>query len=297
MEQLKINYRHLYYFWMTMKEGTISKAAERLDVAVQTISMQLSVLEKAIGKVLIIQKGRRLVLSEAGRIAMAYADKIFMLGEQLKEDLREEGEPRIRLIVGLSDSLPKTESYKLLSPMFQVPNLRFECYEGIFDNLLGNLALHKLDIVIGQKPADISENVRFHNHLLCKESEAVFGPPELVEKYQGEFPKSLDGAPFLLPSREHAIRSRLDRWFCENNITPKIVGEVSDDALLKTFAMHGIGLFVAPASLEQEMKQNFSCVQAGLLHGMEEKYYAIFSEQKITHIAINKILEASDIKF
>ncbi len=294
----KLNYRHLFYFWMTMKEGSISKAAERLDVAVQTISMQLSVLEKSIGKVLLVQRGRRLVLTEAGRIAMSYADKIFMLGEKMKEELEEEGSgPRVRLMIGVSDSLPKAECYSLVASMFQISNLRFECYEGSFNELLGDLAVHKLDIVLGQKPADISESVRFHNYLLRKEAVAVYGVPELAEAYQADFPKSLNGAPFLLPSRNHAVRSRLDRWFCENSITPKIIGEVSDGALLKTFAMHGIGLFTAPASLKEEMLRNFSCLQIGLMKGMEEKYFAVFSEQKITHKAIEEILKANGVLF
>lgn len=294
----KLNYRHLFYFWMTMKEGSISKAAERLDVAVQTISMQLSVLEKSIGKVLFVQRGRRLVLTEAGRIAISYADKIFMLGEKMKEELQEEGGgPRVRLVIGVSDSLPKPECYTLLSSMFQIPNLRFECYEGVFNDLLGDLAVHKLDVVLGQKPADISENVRFHNCLLRKEDVAVYGLPELAEIYQEGFPKSLNGAPFLLPTRGHAVRARLDRWFGENDITPKVIGEVSDGALLKTFAMHGIGLFTAPSSLHNEMEQNYNCIRIGVLKGMQEKYFAVFSEQKITHRAIEEILKANGVIF
>ncbi len=282
---------------MTAKEGSVTKAAERIGVAVQTISMQLSLLEKSIGKVLFAQQGRRLVLTEAGRVAMGYADQIFLLGEKMQEVMSDDKVGQsVRLIVGISDSLPKAEIYSLLSPALQVPHLRLECYEGAYDSLLADLALHKLDLVLGQKPANISDNMRFYNYYLRTEKVAVYGLPELAEQYRENFPQCLDGAPFLMPTRNHAVRIRLDRWFEENNIRPKIVGEFSDSALLKTFARYGVGLFHAPYSLADEMKERYYSVSIGEMEGMEEKYYAVCAEQKISHVAIERILDAHEAR-
>lgn len=297
MKSSSLNYRHLYYFWMTAKEGSVTKAADRIGVAVQTISMQLSLLEKSIGKVLFIQQSRRLVLTEAGRLMMGYADQIFLLGEKMQEALNDDDVGNsVRLVVGISDSLPKAEVYSLLAPALQIPHLRLECYEGAYDELLTSLALHKLDLVLGQKPANISDNMRFYNYYLRTEKVYVYGLPELAEQYRENFPACLTGAPFLMPTKTHAVRVRLDRWFGANDIRPKVVGEFSDSALLKTFARHGIGLFHAPASLADEMKERYYSVPIGEMEGMEEKYYAVCAEQKICHQAIERILDAHEAR-
>lgn len=293
MKKALLNYRHLYYFWMTAKEGTVTKAAERIGVAVQTISMQLSLLEKSLGKVLFAQQGRHLVVTEAGRVAMEYADRIFLLGEQMQETMQDMDIGGIRLTVGVSDSLPKTQIVNLLSPAMQIPQLHIECYEGGYDHLLEDLALHRLDLVLGQKPADISDNIRYHNQHLCSAKVWIFGIPELAEQYRHNFPQSLNGAPFLMPTKNHAVRIRLNRWFDQEGIKPKIVGEFSDSALLKVFASSGIGLFHAPYSLRNVMKERYHSVPVGEMEGMEEKYYAIYLDKKINHVGIERILAAN----
>ena len=296
MKKAALNYRHLYYFWMTAKEGSITKAAEQIGVAVQTISMQLSLLEKNLGKVLFTQQGRRLSITEAGRVAMEYADRIFQLGEQMQETMQDMDIGHIRLTVGVSDSLPKSQIVNLLSPALQIPRLHIECYEGGYDDLLEDLALHRLDLVLGQKPADITDSMRFHNHHLCSAKVWIYGIPELAEQYRNNFPQSLNDAPFLMPTKNHAVRIRLNRWFDQKDIKPKIVGEFSDSALLKAFASQGMGLFHAPYSLLDEMKERYHSIPVGEMEGMEEKYYAIYLDRKINHVGIERILAASRIK-
>ena len=145
-----LNHRHLHYFWVVAKEGGISRAAQRLGVAVQTISSQLKELEQALGTALFTQEGRRLVLTEAGRTTLHYADQIFLLGEQLQEALQARAEAGgLRLAVGISDALPKLIAYRLLQPAMSLPQrVRLVCHEGEFDELLADLALHKLDVVL-----------------------------------------------------------------------------------------------------------------------------------------------------
>ena len=168
MKASSLNYRHLYYFWVAAKEGGVTRAAERLGVAVQTISMQLALLEKSIGKTLFAPQGRRLVLTEAGRVALNYADQIFLLGEQLQETLAEDDVGKsLRLTVGISDSLPKMIAYRLLEPALQMPQfVRMECYDGTFETLLADLALHKLDVVLTDRPTNVKSSLRVFSHEL-----------------------------------------------------------------------------------------------------------------------------------
>ena len=289
-----LNYRHLYYFWVAAKEGGVTRAAERLGVAVQTISMQLALLEKSVGKTLFAPQGRRLVLTEAGRGALNYADQIFLLGEQLQEALSEEDIGKsMRLTVGISDSLPKMIAYRLLEPALKMPQfVRMECYDGTFENLLADLALHKLDVVLTDRPTNVKSSLRVFSHELGDRAVWLFGSEELAEKYRDNFPACLNGAPILLPTRNNAVRMRLDQWFEVNNIRPFIAGEFSDSALLKTFGRNGLGMFHAPIVLEDEMKDQFRAVPIGEMKGVREQYYAISAEMKIRHVAVEAILAA-----
>src|SRR5437762_10214795 len=189
------NFRHLYYFWVVAKEGGITRAAERLGVAVQTISMQLSLLEQSIGKSLLTQQGRRLILTEAGRLALGYADQIFLLGEQMQEALDEADIGRtMRLTVGISDALPKLVAYRLLEAALKLPQpVRLVCYDGAFESLLADLALHKLDVVLTDRPVSSGTSLRVFSHPLGECEIMLFGVHALADRYRAGFPESLNG--------------------------------------------------------------------------------------------------------
>lgn len=292
-----LNYRHLYYFWMTAKEGSVTRAAELLGVSVQTVSMQVSQFERDVGRMLFNQQGRRLILTETGRLVREYADQIFLLGEKLREELRtEKPGSSVRLVVGVSDSLSKFIIQKLIEPALAMPDIRLEIREKDYETLLTELALHKLDVVLGQKPADLSDNMRFRNFQLSVVDVSLFGPKDLAEKYRAGFPESLNGAPMLLPTKNHAVRLRLDRWLAENDIRPRIVGEFSDSALMKTFGSHGMGLFHAPTALAHEMLEHYNSIPVGKMEGMEEKYFAVCPTRKIKHPAVELMLAGSHVK-
>jgi LysR family transcriptional activator of nhaA len=281
----------LYYFWVVAKEGSVTRAAERLDVAVQTISAQLALLEQSFGKALLAPQGRRLALTEAGRVALSYADQIFLLGEQMQEALADSDIGRtMRLTVGLSDSLPKLIASRLLEAALRLPErVKLICHEDDYDSLLGDLSVHKLDVVLTDRPVPSGATMRVFSHLLGESEIALFGVAELAQRYKTDFPKSLHGAPVLLPTRNHAIRGRLDHWFDVIEVRPDVIGEFDDNALLNTFGRNGLGLFPAPSALAHDVQEQFGAVPVGEIP-VREQFYAISNERKIKHPAVEAIL-------
>lgn len=291
MKTAAINYRHLRYFWVTAQEGSFTKAAERLDVAVQTISVQIGLLEQSLGAVLLAPQGRRLVPTEAGRVALAYADQIFQLGEQLAEAVRHSGEERtLRLTVGLLDALPKLIAHRLLEGALALPErVRLVCQEGDFDDLLAELAVHRLDVVLSDRPAATGGALRVYSHPLGECQMAMFGSRALAKRHRAGFPDTLTGAPVLLPTRDNALRSRLDQWFAGRGLRPLVVGEFEDNALLMTFGRSGLGLFAAPAALAADIEAQYGAVPVGELVGVREQFYAISAERRVRHPAVEAI--------
>ena len=294
MKLTGLNYRHLYFFWVVAKEGSITQAAERLGLAIQTISTQLGLLEQSIGKSLFAPQGRRLALTEAGRIALRYADQIFLLGEQMQEALADSEIGRtMRLTVGLSDSLPKLIASRVLQAALQLPEkVKLVCYEDRFETLLGDLSVHKLDVVLADRPVQSGTTLRVFSHLLGESDIMLFGLPPLAKKFSPGFPDSLNGAPLLLPTRNNAIRGRIDHWFETHNLRPDIVGEFDDNALLNTFGRNGMGLFPAPSALITDVEAQFGAMPVGELQNVHEQFYAISNERKIKHPAVDAILSA-----
>lgn len=294
MKNANMNFRHLYYFWVVAKEGSVTRAASRLGLAIQTISTQLAQLEQSLGKALFSQQGRRLVLTEPGRLALSYADQIFLLGEQMQEALGEADSSRTRLTVGISDSLPKLTAYRLLEATTGLDKpVRLVCYEDQFEALLADLALHKLDVVLTDRAVRSGTTLRVFSHLLFESEITVVGAPALAAQYAAGFPANLNGAPFLLPTRNNALRGRIDEWFEQQGVRPDIVGEFEDNALLNTFGRRGLGLFFAPAALAGEMAEQFGAVQVGRVPQVREQFFAISNERKIKHPAVDAILSAA----
>ena len=293
MKNNGMNFRHLYYFWVVATEGGATRAAARLGVAVQTISTQLALLEQSVGKALFSQQGRRLVLTESGRTALGYADQIFLLGEQMQEALGEADGAKIRLTVGISDSLPKLTAFRLLEATLHLERqVRLVCHEGQFEALLGDLALHKLDVVLTDRAVRSGTTLRVFSHQLFESDTVVVGAQALSATYRQDFPRSVNGAPFLLPTRNNALRGQIDEWFEQNGVRPDIVGEFEDNALLNTFGRRGLGLFFATAALASDIAEQFGVVLVGPVPQVRQQFYAISNERKIRHPAIDAILSA-----
>ena len=282
-----LNFRHLLYFWAVAKEGSITRAGERLGLSVQTISTQLSQLERQLGQALLAPQGRSLVLTDAGRRVLVYAEQIFQLGERLRLELSENHTNRPRLGVGLTDAVPKLVAFRLLKGLLLPPlAVRLECIEGDFEDLLGELALNRLDMVIADQSAPHRANLKLHSHLLQNVEIALYAGVSLNERFAADFPQNLNGAPLLLPARSHPLRSAIDNWFAVRDLRPVVVGEFNDSALLKTFGRAGLGLFPAPSNMHHDIAAQFAAVPVGVLHGISESWYAISVQRRVQHPAV-----------
>ena len=278
------NYKHLYYFWVVAKEGGISRAADKLDMAVQTVSAQVRELERALGYALLKPAGRGLVLTDAGVAAMQQADQIFQLGENLPALVRDAvSAPTVRLAVGISDGLPKLVVHRLLKPVIPEPHLRLLCHEGEFDELLGDLALHRLDVVLSDRPAPTNPNIKLYSHRMGSSPLAWYGTADMVDAAGKDFPRSLADVPMLLPTAHTAVRARLDLWFEQRAIRPRIVGEFEDSALLKTFGASGMGIFPAVEWIHEDLLAHYAVQHLGACEGVSEHFFAIGTEKKVHH--------------
>lgn len=240
-----MNYRHLHYFWVVAKEGGIARGAERLGMAVQTVSAQVRELERSLGHQLLKPQGRGVTLTEAGRAAFERADRIFQIGEAIPQAIREvvsEGVQRLR--VGMSDGLSKLAAHAVLGPALQESGLRLLCHEGEFDELMAELALHQLDVVLAGAAAPANPNLRVLSRRLVSAPVVWCGPAAWVKReLQQDFPACLNRLPVLLPTGHSPLRTSLDAWFEEHDLRPRVVGEFEDSALLSVFSARGMGVF------------------------------------------------------
>ncbi|MBP1151426.1 MULTISPECIES: transcriptional activator NhaR [unclassified Methylocaldum] len=289
----RINYQHLFYFWNVAREESVTRASEKLHLAQPTISSQLAVFEKTIGEKLFYKNGRKLVLTDTGRIVFHYADEIFSLGQELANTLKGRPTGRaLRLVVGVADALPKLVACRLIEPAFRLPEpVQILCYEDKAERLLAEMSLQGIDLVLSDVPVTPANGAKAFNHLLGECGVTVFGTPELASAYRPDFPRSLSGAPFLLPTGNTALRRSLDQWFDAENISPKIQAEIEDSALLKTFGSGGTGLFVAPSAVEEEIQRQYDVEAIGRIDSVRERFYAITERRKLKHPAVSAILE------
>ncbi|GAB3764261.1 LysR family transcriptional regulator [Ramlibacter monticola] len=289
-----LNYRHLYYFWVVAKEGGMARAAERLDMAVQTVSAQVRALEQSLGYALFKPAGRGIALTDAGVAAMTQADQIFQIGEQLPAAVRDAATGQgLRLAVGMSDGLPKLVVKHLLQPVLHDPRVRLLCHEDEFDRLLADLALHKLDAVLSDRPAPPNPNLRLYGHALGEASMAWFAPADVARKCKLPFPACLGELPLLLPTHHAAVRARLDQWFERQGLRPRIAGEFEDSALLAAFGRSGMGAFPASRWSHEELLQDRRMRLLGDTPEVLEHFHLISAERRIHHPLVQQLLSSA----
>lgn len=282
-----INYHHLYYFWLTVKLGTISAAAEALHLTRPTVAAQIKELEKSVGQTLLEKQGRRLVLTEFGTHVHRYADEIYSIGNELREFVKAgHGKNRKRFVVGLSDVVPKHIAFELLKPALHMKQRpRTVCREGKTNQLIADLALHKLDLVISDAPASPTLDFKVYNHKLGECGLSMLASPNLAKKHRKQFPHSLTNAPCLLPTDHTAVRRALDVWLDDNSIFPEIVAEFEDSALLKVFGQAGEGIFPVPSAIEGLIKKQYGVHLVGRIPEVRDKFYALTAEKRVQHAA------------
>lgn len=291
-----MNYHHLLYFWTVAKEGSIARACEKLRLAQPTISGQLRQFEESLNEKLFTRAGRGLALTEVGQVVYRYADEIFGIGRELQEVLK--GRPRagrpIRLMVGVSDAVPKLIAYRILQPVLTMSeSVQLICNESRPERLLADLSAHELDVVLSDAPLTAGMHVKAYNHLLGSCSVSLFASPSLAVQYKKDFPACLDGAPFLLPMEGSSLRRAMEQWFESQKIRPRLVGEFQDSALMKTFGQGGAGLFAAPSAIEKEVRQLYRVTLVNRIASIIERYYVISIERKLKHPAAVALSEAA----
>jgi LysR family transcriptional activator of nhaA len=290
-----LNYHHLRYFWVVAREGGLVPAGKVLRLSHPTLSAQIHALERQLGQKLFVKPGRKLVLTEVGRVVYQYADEIFNLGRELTEAVAGRATGRaLRLNVGIADVVPKLVVRRLLQPALSLPvPIRLACYESSFDKLLGDLAAHTLDVVLSDAPVPPGSNVRAFDHLLGETGVSFFGTKELVRAHRRGFPRSLDGAPMLMPLESLTLRRSLDEWLAQHRITPRVVAEFEDSALLKVFGGDGLGIFAAPSVVEAEVAADYGVEVLGRAPEVRERYYAISVERRLENPAVVAISGAA----
>ena len=291
-----LNYHHLLDFWTVAREGTIARASQELRLAQPTISGQIRVLEDQLGEKLFQRSGRNLVLTDMGRVVYRYADDIFSLGRELMDTLKDRptGRP-MRFQVGVADEVSKMIAYRLLEPAMRLPQqVQIVCRDGAAERLLTELATHSLDLVIADTPISPAIKVKAFSHALGETPVTVFATAKLAAARRKNFPRSLDGAPFLLPTSGKTLRRTLDQYFDQQSIRPRVVAELDDSALMTTFGQAGAGLFVAPTVIEKEVLRQFDVAIVGRLDAVRERYFAISVERRLKHPAVVAISEAAN---
>jgi LysR family transcriptional activator of nhaA len=288
-----LNYNHLLYFWTVARAGSISKATQSLHLTPQTISGQLKLLEDSVGEPLFNRVGRGLAMTETGHMVFHYADEIFSLGAELASRIKT-GRAIVPalLAVGIVNSIPKLVASRILQPVLKsdIP-IRLVCREGGLEALLGELAVHQLDLVLSDKPIPSGLSVKAFSHAMGSSEIALFAKKGTTRKYEKDFPHCLHEAPILLPTKDNPIRRALDEWFDQEGISPTLVAEFEDSALMKAFGEAGNGIFPAPVAISHEVEQMYHCRRIGSAIPVEEKYFAISPERKLKHPAVLKIIE------
>lgn len=288
-----LNYKHLHYFVSVAREGGIIRAAERLHLAPQTLSVQISQLEERIGVLLFNRTGRRMELTPTGKLALSYAEEIFQTGAELEEILRHGGEERfVTFRVGISDVVPKFVAHRLLAPVLDQPEaVRLVCQEDRLERLLAEMAIHRLDMVLADRPMPPGTEIKGYSHPLGETGVAFLASPVLAGRLARRFPDCLDGVPLLLPGRDTALHAALPRWLERQGLRVNVVGEFHDSALLKTFGEAGAGVFPAPAASVPDVKAHYKVELIGETNDLRERFFLISAERRLTHPAARAVSE------
>ncbi len=290
-----LNYRQLHYFWVVARTGSIVRASEQLNLTAQTISGQISLLEETFCVKLFRRVGRHLELTEAGRQALPYAERMFQMAGELEAVLRTQpDEEQIPFRVGVADVVPKSIVYRLIAPTMELSEpLRITCREDKLERLLADLAIQRLDMVISDSPMPSHLDIKGYSQKLGECGISFFATEQLAARHGEDFPQCLHGAPLLIPGQESVLRSRLMRWFGDQGLLPRVVGEFDDSALMQAFGQSGSGIFIAPSVIADEIMTQYRVRLIGQTEAVTESFYVISVERKVKHPGIVAITEGA----
>lgn len=290
-----LNYHHLRYFWMVARKGSISRAAEELGVSQPSISAQLKLLEESLGEPLFHRSGRNLVLTESGQLALAYADEIFSAGRELVSSIGQgTGSRAIRFSVGMTDSLSKLIAYEILKPAYHSAKpTHVITRQGELSVLMNQLQMHRLDLVLADEPVTTSLKTRAYNHKLGTSGVTFCAVPRLAQKLRRGFPRSLHGAPALLPADNMGMRWDLEAWFDKQGVRPKLVGEFEDATLMEVAAAGGLGFTTVHRVVDHAALKHYGLKVIARVDECSSDFYAITGERLAKHPLAKQITEAA----
>jgi LysR family transcriptional activator of nhaA len=289
----RLNYHHLLYFWLVAREGSVSAAAARLRLAQPTLSGQIRTLESMLGERLFEKAGRRLQLTEMGRLVFRFADEIFSLGEELMDTVkRRPTGRRVRLTIGLADVVTKPMAHRLIRPLLEQPDpVLLNVREDSPEKLLASLVANELDVLVLDSPPGPESGVRVVSHRLGESGVVLLATPKLARRFRPRFPRALEGAPFLLPGRTTGLRRGLEQWFERHHIRPLVMGEFDDSALLLEFGHSGSGILAMPSVVEGDVRRRHGLVRVGPVEGIRRELFAVALHRRIAHPAVASLVE------
>ncbi|MDX5327335.1 MAG: LysR family transcriptional regulator [Marinobacter sp.] len=296
MDQL--NLRHLYYFWVISREGSIAKASELLDLAPQTLSGQLATFEESVGGQLFSRERRRLVLTELGQLVQSYANDIFALTGELSETLRQAPADRpLRLAAGVSASIHKLIAFQLLQPALKLNRrVNLDCRTGRAEDLLLSLKRKELDVVLTDRmPQTEAVTDRFAVHPLTSSTISLFAAPEMAGRLRDDFPASLNHQPLLANATDAPYFQKLMNWLTISNVRMDLVARVDDSALIKVFGREGLGVFAAPTAIKEEVCRQYQVEEIAPVKAVTDQLYAITRSRKVAHEGVRAICSGFDL--
>jgi len=294
-----LNYKHLYYFRTVAKAGALNRAAEKLHLTPQTLSGQTSAFEERLGVALLRRSGRRLELTDAGRTALIYADDIFQVGAELEDALQNRLAPRAHPFrVGIADVVPKAIAYQLLAPALALAEpVKLVCREDRLEQLAAELSIHRLDMVLADRPLPSTMDIKGYSHPLGECGIAFLAARAIADTLEAAFPANLHGVPFLIPGEDSALRVPLLRWLGRKDIQPTVVGEFDDSALMSAFGQAGAGVFPVPITTVQDVMRQYEVIELGRTQEIRERFFAISVERRLSHPAVLAVSEAARQRF
>lgn len=288
----QLNFHHLRYFWMIASEGGMSRAARRLNVSPSSLSVQLKALENQLGQALFERKGKALVLTEAGRIALDYANTVFRSGHELLEALTGLAPGRQVLRIGAMATLSRNFQIGLLRPLFGREGIEIIIRSGALPDLLAQLDAHKLDVILANQPAMVDAETDLQSTLLAEQPVSLVGRRP-AKRVRFRFPEDLAQVPVVLPARGSAIRSSFDAIVGRAGIQPVIVAEVDDMAMLRLMAREsGCLTLVPPVVVVDELKSGV-LVERYRIPELREQFFAITRQRRLQNKLLTELLTTS----
>ena len=292
-----LNYHHLYYFWITAKEGSISSASVKLRVGQPTISTQIRNLEESLSQTLFLRKGRGLHLTEAGKVVLDYANQIFSLGNELMEVIKDETfSKRAHVQIGVLDSMPKSLVKSLVHYAQKIAPCVISVIEGEGDYLFRELQAHRIDLVISNFPPSVGDSKQYFSRLLAKIPITVFSTKKF-QSLKRKFPKSLQDQPFIMPSLHSKLRHDLNHFFQINDISIDVVIETQDTSIQKLLGNEGMGLVPLPDFAGKELIKEGKLIKIGNLKGITEDFWLVSSPRKFSNPIAEILIKNFEWKF